>query len=112
MPISTYSLAKLSPASQKVRTGSVITERKLLKTKLETYESKWRHKLSDEQSLQLAKIMRVIDVELQDDLEKVLKEAEKKSKTAADQLRQEWEQDKRDHLDFWKDEAENGYLCV
>ena len=105
---STYPIQWISPKSQKARCQNVLAERKLLKEKVQKYKSEWRHKLSDEQSMELAKIMKVIEMELPDDLRKVLEDVEKQCPRKAELLRREWEQDQKDHLDFYEDQAKNG----
>lgn len=106
MPNSKYPLSLLSPTSLDKRNRSVINERKKLKKKVEKYESDWNHHLSDEQSLQLAKIMQIIDVRFPDELQSIFSEADEHQ--GGEQLRKEWNQDKLDHLKFFNDQVRNG----
>ena len=77
---------------------------------MEKYESEWKHNLSDDQSLQLAKIMHIIDIKFQDELEGIFSEADRHQR--GEQLRKEWSQDRSDHLNFWSDQAGNGWLKI
>ena len=105
-PNSRYPLSLLSPNSREIRNKCVVTERKALKKKVEKYDSEWKCNLSDEQSLELAKIMQVIDEKYQCVLEDVFIEADQNQR--GEQLRREWNQDRSDHLDFWDDQVGNG----
>lgn len=61
--------------------------------------------LDDQQSVQLAKVMQIIEDKYTSDLQKIFNEADQ-NKCA--QLQKEWNQDKSDHLHFWNDQAGNG----
>ena len=84
-------------------------ERQVLQGKVEKHESEWRRKLCDEQSLELAQIMKVIDANLSDDLERVFTEAKERSKSDT-QLHKEWEKDREYHITFYRDQAKNGMI--
>ena len=84
-----------------------------MKKKVEKYESEWKHSLDDEQSIQLsiqlAKIMKIIDEDYDGELQKIFSEADQNK---CEQLKKEWNQDKVDHLHFWEDQAGNGKLIA
>ena len=106
MPNSRYPLSLLSPTSLDIRNRCVISERKALKRKVERYVLEWKNSLDDDQSLQLAKIMQIIEEKYEGDLQKIFNEAEQNNKCL--QLQKEWNQDKEDHLNFWEDQVGNG----
>lgn len=108
MPISNYPVSQLSPASQKIRANNTKKERAVGIHKVKKYESQWKLKFDDHQSSQLFNIMSIIDEQHKDELENIL--SSDKSKL----LRQEWECDQKEHLDFCKDQTRNGnkYLMI
>ena len=77
---------------------------------MERFESEWKHSLSDDQSLELAKIMEIIDLKYGSELEDIFSEADHNQK--GEQLRKEWKQDKMDHISFWDDQVGNGLFHI